>query len=129
MTTCRVPIAYFALFALFVFTPQRGIAQNSAPAEAPVSAPTQIFGYSNFSKEAAIEQKFLAVPNAKLAGEALKTLTAEPHVASSPEDHKTAEYVAQKFREAGLDTEIVPYRVLMNQPKAVKVEAFDSAGK
>ncbi len=62
-------------------------------------------------------------------GEELKTLTAEPHVASTPEDHKTAEYVAQKFRAAGLDTEIVPYRVLMNQPKVVKVEAFNSAGQ
>ena len=81
------------------------------------------------AKEAGIEVKFLAVPNAKLAGEHLKTLTAEPHVASSPEDHKTAEYVAEKFRAAGLDTEIVPYRVLMNQPKVVKVEAFDAAGK
>ena len=89
----------------------------------------QVFGYTEFAKQAAIEQKFLAVPNAKLAGEELKTLTAEPHIASSPEDHKTAEYVAQKFRAAGLDTEIVPYRVLMNQPKVVRVEAFDSAGK
>ena len=89
----------------------------------------QVFGYADFTKEAGVEQKFLAVPNAKLAGEELKALTAEPHVASSPEDHKTAEYVAQKFRAAGLDTEIVPYRVLMNQPKVVKVEAFDPAGK
>ena len=89
----------------------------------------QVFGYTDFSKEAGIEEKFLAVPNAKLAGEHLKTLTAEPHIASSPEDRKTAEYVAEKFRAAGLDTEIVPYRVLMNQPKVVKVEAFDAAGK
>ena len=88
----------------------------------------QVFGYTDFTKEAGFEQKFLAVPNAKLAGEELKTLTAEPHMASTPEDHKTAEYVAQKFRAAGLDTEIVPYRVLMNQPKVVKVEAFDAAG-
>ncbi|HTB96728.1 MAG TPA: M28 family metallopeptidase [Terracidiphilus sp.] len=87
------------------------------------------FGYRDFSKQAALEEKFLAVPDAKLAGEELKTLTAEPHIASSPEDHKTAEYVAGKLREAGFDTEIVPYRVLMNQPKVVKVEAFDAAGK
>src|SRR5215469_16708534 len=75
------------------------------------SAP--VFGYTDFSKQATIEQKFLAVPNAKLAGEELKTLTAEPHIASSPEDRKTAEYVAEKFRAAGFETEIVPYRVLM----------------
>ncbi len=100
---------------------------SAQKATSPGSDP--VFGYTDFSKQASIEQTFLAVPNAKLAGEELKTLTAEPHIASSPEDRKTAEYVAQKFREAGLDTEIVPYRVLMNQPKAVKVEAFDSTGR
>jgi len=95
---------------------------------APV-AKDSVFGYRDFSKQAGIEQKFLAVPSAKLAGEELKTLTAEPHMAATPEDKKTAEYVAQKFRAAGLETEIVPYRVLMNQPKVVKVEAFDASGK
>ncbi len=95
----------------------------------PRSEPSSAFGYSDFSKEAAIEKTFLDVPNAKLAGEELKTLTAEPHMAATPEDHKTADYVAEKFRAAGLETEIVPYRVLLNWPKVVRVEAFDAAGK
>lgn len=120
--TLRLVLA--ALLVSYALVPNAITAQDAATAK-----PAQVFGYSDFSKEAGIEQKFLAVPNAKLAGEALKTLTAEPHIASSPEDKKTAEYVAQKFRDAGLDTEIVPYRVLMNQPKVVKVEAFDTAGK
>lgn len=81
------------------------------------------------ANEAALEQAFLAVPSAQLAGEELKTLTAQPHVAGSAEDHATALYVARKFREAGLETEIVPYRVLMNLPKVVRVEAYNSAGK
>jgi N-acetylated-alpha-linked acidic dipeptidase len=85
-------------------------------------------GYADFSAEAKVEEKFLAVPDAKAAGEELKELTATPHLASTPEDHKTAEYVARKFRAAGLETQIVPYRVLMNQPKVVRVEAFDAAG-
>jgi N-acetylated-alpha-linked acidic dipeptidase len=76
-----------------------------------------VFGYADFTAQAKIEEKFLAVPDAKLAGEHLKTLTAEPHLAATPEDRKTAEYVARKFRAAGLETEIVPYRVLLNQPK------------
>ena len=99
-------------------------AQNSSQPAAPT-----VFGYTDFAAQAKIEEKFLAVPDAKLAGQHLKILTAEPHLASTPEDRKTAEYVAQKFRAAGLDTEIVPYRVLMNQPKVVRVEAFDPAGK
>ncbi|MGB7266185.1 MAG: M28 family metallopeptidase [Terracidiphilus sp.] len=92
------------------------------------SAPQHVFGYSDFSSESKIEADFLAVPDAKLAGEELKTLTAEPHLAATPEDHATAEYVARKFRAAGLDTQIVPYRVLMNWPKVVRVEAYDPAG-
>jgi N-acetylated-alpha-linked acidic dipeptidase len=93
------------------------------------TAPATVFGYTDFTAESKVEKQFLDVPDAKLAGQHLKTLTAEPHIAASPEDHKTAEYVAEKFRAAGLETEIVPFRVLMNQPKVVKVEAFDSSGK
>src|ERR1700752_4186440 len=115
--TLRLVLA--ALLVSSALVPNAITAQDAASAKS-----AQVFGYPDFSKEAGIEQKFLAVPNAKLAGEALKTLTAEPHIASSPEDKKTAEYVAEKFRAPGLETEIVPYRVLMNQPKAVKVEAF-----
>lgn len=99
------------------------------PVMAQTAAPKAVFGYRDFSRQAKIEEKFLSVPDAKLAGEALRTLTAEPHMAATSEDHKTAEFVAQKFRAAGLETEIVPYRVLMNQPRMVKVEAFGPDGK
>ena len=92
------------------------------------AAPAKVFGYADFSAEAGIEARFLAVPDAELAGEHLRLLTAAPHMAATPEDRKTAEYVAQEFRAAGLETEIVPYRVLMNQPKVVRVEAWDAAG-
>ncbi len=83
----------------------------------------------NSEKEAAWEEKFMAVPSAKLAGQELKILTIAPHMAATPEDHKTALYVAEKFRAAGLETEIVPYRVLTNWPKVVKVEAYNASGK
>jgi N-acetylated-alpha-linked acidic dipeptidase len=96
---------------------------------APQPAQPVVFGYKDFTAQAKVEEKFLAVPDAKLAGQHLQTLTAEPHLASTPEDRKTAEYVAQQFRAAGLDTEIVPYRVLLNQPKVVRVEAYNSSGK
>ena len=93
------------------------------------AAPPAVFGYADFTAQSKIEERFLAVPDSQLAGQHLKILTAEPHLASTPEDRKTAEYVAQKFRDAGLDTEIVPYRVLLNQPKVVRIEAFDAAGQ
>ena len=114
------------LSVLFLFT-FANVPKATPPA--PQAVPTASFGYADFSREAAIEDKFLAVPSARLAGAELKTLTAEPHMAATPEDHKTALYVADKFRAAGLDTEIVPYRVLLNWPKVVHVDAHDANGK
>lgn len=94
-------------------------------AQAPA---TQVFGYRDFTRQARWDADFLAVPNAQMAGEELKALTAAPHWASSPEDYKTALYVADKFKAAGLETSIVPYSVLLNKPIKISIEAFDANG-
>jgi len=118
----RTGLAFFVLPAvLSIVLPSSRLAAQALPPQASL-------GYSDFSAEARLEEKFMAVPDPKLAGEELKTLTIEPHLAATPEDRKTAEYVASKFRAAGLQTEIVPYRVLLNWPKVVRVEAYDEAG-
>jgi len=104
------------------------IVPGALAAQNPSPVSPAVFGYRDFTAQGKIEERFLAVPDAQLAGQHLKILTAEPHLAATPEDRKTAEYVARKFRDAGLDTEIVPYRVLLNQPKVIRVEAFDEAG-
>jgi N-acetylated-alpha-linked acidic dipeptidase len=80
-----------------------------------------IFGFRDAAPELALEKQFLAVPDAQMAAQHLKILTAAPHVAGSPEDRQTAEYVAQQFRAAGLETEIVEYKVWMNRPKEISV--------
>lgn len=87
------------------------------------------FGYKDFSTQAKLDKDFMAVPSAKVAGEDLKTLTEAPHVAGSKEDHDTAEFVAEKFRAAGLETSIVPYEAWMNLPKEILVQAFSADGK
>ena len=92
-------------------------------------SPHQVFGFRDFSQQAKWDQVFMAVPDAKLAGQHLKALTAAPHWASSPEDYATAVYVADKFKAAGLATEIVPYKVLLTKPVKIVVEAFDGSGK
>src|SRR5882762_6371622 len=89
------------------------------------SAPSEgatITGFRNASGEQEIEKRFLAAPDAKLAEEHLRILTQAPHIAGSPEDKATADYVAKKFREAGLETEIVEYRVWMNYPQEISVD-------
>jgi N-acetylated-alpha-linked acidic dipeptidase len=133
--TLRKPLASLLLLALispaFIARPlpAQDPARNPVQNSAQHAVPPAVFGYRNFTAEAKIEKQFLAVPSAKLAGQELKILTGEPHLAATPEDRKTAEYVARKFRAAGLETEIVPYRVLLNQPKLVRVEAYDASGK
>ena len=86
-------------------------------------------GFRDFSRQAKIDQDFLAVPSAKLAQEELKTLTAAPHVAASKEDYDTALYIESKFKAAGLETEIVPYKAWMNLPQEVFLEATNDEGK
>src|SRR5205807_10651066 len=80
------------------------------------------------SSASSLEQQFLAVPDPHKAEQHMKVLTAAPHMAGTPEDRKTAEYVARKFRESGFDTEIVEYKVWMNYPLEVSVDAFTAAG-
>src|ERR1035441_5210672 len=81
-----------------------------------------ISGFRNAAAELEVEKKFMAVPDPKLAEEHLRILTEAPHIAGSPEDKATAEYVAKKFREAGLDTEIVEYKVWLNYPAEIRVD-------
>lgn len=102
--------------AIFLFSLVLSGQQNSGD-----SSSSQVFGFRNFTQQHQWDQKFIAVPDPKRAEEHLRTLTAEPHIAGSPEDRKTADYVAQKFKEAGLQTEIVEYKVWMNRPAEISV--------
>jgi N-acetylated-alpha-linked acidic dipeptidase len=98
---------------------------RSLPAEQPAAAinsPASIFGFHDVAEENALETRFLAIPDPKLAEEHLRTLTQAPHMAGTLEDKATADYVAQKFRDAGLETEIVDYKVWMNYPLEISVD-------
>ncbi len=96
-----------------------GASSSSTPA---------IFGFRDAATEQAVESQFLGVPDSKLAEEHLRILTKVPHMAGTIEDKATAEYVAEKFRAAGLDTEIVEYKVWMNYPAEISVDLIAPAG-
>jgi N-acetylated-alpha-linked acidic dipeptidase len=95
---------------------------------ASAKSATAIFGFREASAETATEARFLAVPDAKLAEEHLRTLTKAPHMAGTVEDKATADYVAQKFRDAGLETEIVEYKVWINYPLEISVDVTAPPG-
>lgn len=113
-----------ALLALILSHPSKTPAETfSAPASS-----TGIFGFRDAAAESALESRFLAVPDPKLAEEHLRILTKDPHMAGTTEDKATADYVAQKFREAGLDTEIVEYKVWINYPQEISLDLTAPAG-
>jgi N-acetylated-alpha-linked acidic dipeptidase len=113
------------LSSVILFATQPPSVSGRAPDS---SASPPIFGFRNATAENANEASFLAVPDPKLAEEHLRTLTQAPHMAGTPEDKATADYVAQKFRDAGLDTEIVEYKVWINYPLEISVDITAPAG-
>jgi len=119
-------LAAIILILSFIFPTLSGSSKSAGPSK-DVS-PAAIFGFRNSAEEAALESRFLAVPDPKLAEEHLRILTQAPHIAGSPEDKATADYVANKFREAGLETEIVEYRVWMNYPAEISVDVTAPPG-
>jgi len=104
------------------------LSSTPTTAGSPPGPNQPIFGFRDSTAEASTEARFLAVPDPKLAKEHLRILTQAPHMAGTVEDKATADYVAQKFREAGLDTEIVEYKVWINYPTEVSVDLTAPAG-
>jgi N-acetylated-alpha-linked acidic dipeptidase len=123
-----LPLALLAVYAQQPATP-RPSRENTAAASGTDTAPARVFGFRDFTQQAAWDSEFLAVPDPQLAQQHLKVLTAAPHWASSPEDYATALYVAGRFNAAGLQTEIVPYSVLIDKPVSSLIEAFDPTGR
>src|SRR3974390_673256 len=114
------------LSSALLFSGPSPVASGSAPAFS--GSNPAIFGFRDSSAEAAVEARFIAVPDPKLAEEHLLMLTKDPHMAGTSEDKATADYVAGKFRDAGLETEIVEYKAWINYPAEISVDLTAPAG-
>jgi N-acetylated-alpha-linked acidic dipeptidase len=111
------------LFIALITVSLRGFDKSSEQAASgPTTERWAISGFRDVPHEEELEKRFMAVPDPKLAEEHLRTLTQAPHIAGSAEDKATADYVAGKFREAGLDTSIVEYKVWFNTPSEIRVD-------
>ena len=60
-------------------------------------------------------------PSPEKARQWLFALTEEPHVAGTAAEKKVADYVAERFKEFGFQTETVKYDVFLNHPKNVSL--------
>src|SRR5215831_1387548 len=105
MTSARSPLALAIIFLL-----------NSFPSSTFAQA-IDGFSAARSQEERRLEAQFRAVPQGASAREHLRRLTAEPHVAGTPEDRATAIYVRDQMRLFGLPAELKEYQVWLNYPK------------
>src|SRR5271165_5831351 len=90
-------------------------ADTGRSAAGAVSSP---IGFAPGSRaiQLAAEARALTVPTPENARKWLKTITAEPHVAGTQADYKTAVFVRDRLQEWGWKADLVSYEVLLNYP-------------
>jgi N-acetylated-alpha-linked acidic dipeptidase len=102
--------------------PVRGSDPPTSPVAKPTNSPTTStpLGFTLRSRTAQLnaEAHAVAVPTPESARKWLRVLTAEPHVAGTPADYKTAVFVRDKLREWGWKAELAELEVLLNYPAA-----------
>jgi N-acetylated-alpha-linked acidic dipeptidase len=110
------------LAGIFVF------AGTLLPLKSRVAADDQpLYGYSAESSrvERQWEEKLRAIPSPDNLRAYMQRLSARPHNVGSPYDKDNAEWIASKFKEFGLDTQIETFSVLYPTPKERLVELVD----
>lgn len=111
------------LFGLLLVTPP-SLSQHTEPGN----------GIRGFSPDAVAAQRRheAAVQRSVSPTEAEQTLfmlTREPHHAGSPASRRVAEYVAQRLKDAGFDSRLTEYHVLLPQPRSASVAILEPIEK
>ena len=87
--------------------------------------PPGILGYSPSAAaiERTVEGRYRAIPSAEEARRWHRHFTAVPHPATSKANDEMAEYIAEQWRQQGLEDVVIRrYDVLSSNPREVKVE-------
>jgi N-acetylated-alpha-linked acidic dipeptidase len=113
----RLSIAVICVFAGTLVPWKSRVAADDQP----------LYGYSAESSrvERQWEEKLRAIPSPDNLRAYLQRLSARPHNVGSPYDKDNAEWIASKFKEFGLDTQIESFSVLYPTPKERLVELVD----
>jgi N-acetylated-alpha-linked acidic dipeptidase len=91
----------------------------------PIFSQDKISGFTSTSaaREAAVEDKFKAIPSPAEARRQHRIFTAEPHVAGSKRNNDLAQYIASQWRKQGLEDVVVRrYDVYATEPKSASLE-------
>src|SRR2546426_558275 len=113
-TIARRTSAFFLLSAF-------SLCQSIGLAQTRTTEALDGFGPQLSDIERRLETQFRAVPSPATAREELRRLTAEAHIAGSPEDYATALYVRDQMRSFGLDSELKEYQVLLPYPRTPSI--------
>ena len=87
--------------------------------QSPVAMPG--YGSVTAAAQRRAESTVIALPSPTSAAEHARTLSREPHVAGTPAQARTRDYVIDRMRSWGLETEVRAYEVWMPHPKSVRV--------
>ena len=98
------------ILALSLLLPAALAAQQAMPGYSPQAA----------ERERAAEAAAVAAPSAQRAERHSRVLSAETHVAGTPAQRRTADYVIAQMREMGLETEVRTYRIWLPHATAVR---------
>jgi N-acetylated-alpha-linked acidic dipeptidase len=93
--------------------------------QSPLLAQTSILGFtpSAAAHEAEVERKFKAIPSPDEERRQHHIFTAEPHVAGSARNNELARYIADEWRNEGLEDVIIRrYDVYGSNPKFTSLE-------
>ena len=90
---------------------------------APLSAQTSLPGYSpqSSSAERATEADAISRPSPAKAAEQSRFLSSQPHMAGTPAQARTRDYVVSQMKSWGLETEVRTYKVWMPHPVSTRV--------
>jgi N-acetylated-alpha-linked acidic dipeptidase len=107
-----------AVTSLMLGIPARGSIAQSAGA-APLAMPG--FAAQNAAAQRALENDVLRRPSADAARAHSAVLSAEAHVAGTPAQVRTRDYVLEQMRAMGLQTEVRSYSVFMPHVTSVRL--------
>ncbi|MDB4889175.1 MAG: peptidase [Gemmatimonadetes bacterium] len=93
----------------------------AVPAVAQQGASTPGYSPTNAMAERAVEAQAISRPDAARARAHSRILSAETHVAGTPAQARTRDYVIAQMKAMGLETEVRQYDVFIPHPTSVQV--------
>lgn len=87
------------------------------------------FTRTQAERQRELERAATSVPSPERAQAHSRVLSAEPHVAGTPAQARTRDYVIDQMKALGLETEVRGYEIWMPHPTSIRVWRVDGDGR